>query len=200
MEKTSKYDSEATQARILKAAQALFAQKGFRATTTRMIAERAHSNVSLIARYFGGKEGLLEHILEMHISSNLKRKIDYPPQDTLDEELRAYGRSTLAQAHNKVNTEFLQILIHESPRNPRLRKIFDRYVSDSKDHRLLERIQRIDQMGGIKPGTSLEELTSTAFVFFLGLVFLTRVLRHPPAELEREIEAFVKAFHFRYGK
>ncbi len=44
--------------RLLDAAQALFSERGFDATTTRQIAERADVDAALIARYFGNKAKL----------------------------------------------------------------------------------------------------------------------------------------------
>lgn len=54
---------EESQMRILGAARALFAQRGFSATTTRAIAQAAGCNLSMINYYFSSKEGLLEAIL-----------------------------------------------------------------------------------------------------------------------------------------
>jgi TetR/AcrR family transcriptional regulator len=51
-------DPERTKARILEAAMAEFAAKGFAATRVSDIAERAGVNKQLISYYFGGKEGL----------------------------------------------------------------------------------------------------------------------------------------------
>jgi AcrR family transcriptional regulator len=44
--------------RLLTAAQSLFNERGFDATTTRQIAERADVDAALIARYFGNKANL----------------------------------------------------------------------------------------------------------------------------------------------
>ena len=51
-------DAEASKRALLGAAQALFGQKGFEATTIREIGERAGVDGSLIARYFGSKADL----------------------------------------------------------------------------------------------------------------------------------------------
>jgi AcrR family transcriptional regulator len=49
---------EAAREALVKAALALFAERGFAATSTRQIAARAGVNISLISYHFGGKEGL----------------------------------------------------------------------------------------------------------------------------------------------
>jgi AcrR family transcriptional regulator len=52
--------SAETRTRILAAAQEVFAEHGYAAASTREVARRAGSNITLIARYFGSKKGLFE--------------------------------------------------------------------------------------------------------------------------------------------
>ena len=54
-----KRNRSATEAALLAAATALFAECGYEASTTRAIAERVGCSEGLIQNYFGGKEGLL---------------------------------------------------------------------------------------------------------------------------------------------
>src|SRR3954471_24536430 len=51
-------DAVATRRALLQAAGALFHERGYERTTVREIGERAGVDAALIARYFGGKEGL----------------------------------------------------------------------------------------------------------------------------------------------
>lgn len=53
-----RHDAQATRAALLEAAGALFDERGYDAATVRDIGERAGVDPALIARYFGGKEGL----------------------------------------------------------------------------------------------------------------------------------------------
>lgn len=57
-------DAEATRAGLLRAARRRFAVLGYDRTTTRDIAADAGVNVSLIARYFGSKDGLFAAVVE----------------------------------------------------------------------------------------------------------------------------------------
>lgn len=58
-----KRNRKATELSLLRAAAALFSRKGFENTRTLEIAKVAGVNEALIARYFGGKEGLLLAVL-----------------------------------------------------------------------------------------------------------------------------------------
>ena len=53
-----RHDAQASREALLDAATALFEARGYQATTVRDIGERAAVDPALIARYFGGKEGL----------------------------------------------------------------------------------------------------------------------------------------------
>jgi AcrR family transcriptional regulator len=57
-------DAQASRTALLDAAGALFDERGYQAATVRDIGERAGVDPSLIARYFGGKEGLYLAVLE----------------------------------------------------------------------------------------------------------------------------------------
>jgi AcrR family transcriptional regulator len=61
-------DATATRAAILQAAKAQFARGGYEGTPLREIAREAGVDVALIARYFGGKEGLFTEALRASFS------------------------------------------------------------------------------------------------------------------------------------
>lgn len=53
-----------TRARILDAAEALFAERGFEGTTVRDITEAAHANIAAVNYHFGSKEELLRAVTD----------------------------------------------------------------------------------------------------------------------------------------
>lgn len=59
-----RYNAQASREALLEAADALFDERGYDATTVRDIGERAGVDAALIARYFGSKEGLYLATLE----------------------------------------------------------------------------------------------------------------------------------------
>lgn len=112
-----RYDAQASRDALLAAADALFDERGYDATTIRDIGERAGVDAALIARYFGGKEGLylatLEHdrrtplpadpmrILERMLSRSERRGIGPVPHamvsPTLSAEMRAQVRQIVSR-------------------------------------------------------------------------------------------------------
>jgi AcrR family transcriptional regulator len=59
-----RHDARASRDALLDAADALFHERGYEAATVREIGERAGVDPALIARYFGGKQGLYLATLE----------------------------------------------------------------------------------------------------------------------------------------
>lgn len=64
-------DSDRTRLAILRAAQQVFAEKGFAEAGVRFITARAGVNQSLVSRYFGGKLKLFEAALEDALDARL---------------------------------------------------------------------------------------------------------------------------------
>ncbi|MCP8900080.1 CerR family C-terminal domain-containing protein [Gilvimarinus xylanilyticus] len=69
-------ERETTEAKLLEAGIALFGELGFKATTTRMIADKAGANIGSIAYYFGNKQGLYLAIVGQ-ISRRILEKLSY---------------------------------------------------------------------------------------------------------------------------
>jgi AcrR family transcriptional regulator len=78
-----------TRARILAAAAEVFGAKGFKAATTRQIAEAAGVNPAAINYHFNGKQGLYTEVLETLLSEGFSR---YPADMGLDAQAPAARR------------------------------------------------------------------------------------------------------------
>ena len=84
--------SDSVRARLLKAALDCFLDDEYHKVTTRLIAERADANISMIRYYFGNKEGLYEEMIRGTLSPLLD-VLDGPMLATVDgfaEFLRLY--------------------------------------------------------------------------------------------------------------
>lgn len=67
-----------TRTALLHAALACFAETGFDGTSIRMIADRAQRPLSLLAHYFGNKEGLYVEVFKLIFEHTLFRSDRYP--------------------------------------------------------------------------------------------------------------------------
>ena len=75
-------DGEQSRERLLRVGLALFAQKGFDKTSTREIAEAAHTNIAAISYYFGDKAGLY-------------RAVFFDSQGSPSDDIARYARADL---------------------------------------------------------------------------------------------------------
>jgi len=71
------------QLQIIETAEKLFADKGYKGTSVRDIAEEAGINVAMISYYFGSKEQLMEAIFEVRIGTVQMRIEDLLKDDSL---------------------------------------------------------------------------------------------------------------------
>jgi AcrR family transcriptional regulator len=71
------------QLQIIETAEKLFAEKGFKGTSVRDIAEEADINVAMISYYFGSKVKLMEAIFEVRIGSVQMRLENLLKDDSL---------------------------------------------------------------------------------------------------------------------
>ncbi|MGW7522550.1 TetR/AcrR family transcriptional regulator [Streptomyces sp. NPDC054783] len=78
-------DARGTRTRILHAAGAVFAERGYEAATVREIAGRAGVNQALIFRYFGSKKALLTEVMAQGSKEQLLRT---PPDRLFETALR----------------------------------------------------------------------------------------------------------------
>ncbi|GLX52747.1 TetR family transcriptional regulator [Streptomyces hygroscopicus subsp. hygroscopicus] len=74
-------DARETRARILRAAGAVFAERGYDAATVRYVAARAGVNQALIFRYFGSKKALLTEVM----AQDGKEQVSTTPPERLFE-------------------------------------------------------------------------------------------------------------------
>lgn len=76
IEETFDKRGEATRQALIDAGLELFGEYGFKATSTRMLAEHANANISSIPYYFRNKEGLYTAVIE-YIAEQIQRKLGH---------------------------------------------------------------------------------------------------------------------------
>lgn len=77
------HNSEASRQALLEAGRTLFDEVGYERATTREVGERAGVDPALIARYFGGKEGLFLAALAEGPSERKEGPEDFEPKQLL---------------------------------------------------------------------------------------------------------------------
>jgi AcrR family transcriptional regulator len=97
------------QERILNAALELFAEEGYRSTSTSKVAKRAGVSEGLIFRHFGNKEGLLEAIVKMGEEQAKVLFADIAMETDPKEVLRKYVELFVNISQDKASVDFWKL-------------------------------------------------------------------------------------------
>ncbi|MGA0588452.1 TetR/AcrR family transcriptional regulator [Dyella sp. KRB-257] len=105
-----------TKERILAAAEALFARRGFDGASLRQLTASAGVNLAAVNYHFGSKEKLIEQVLKRRLDAlNQHRlaelgKVVGQPGTTLEDVLAAYIRPALDLSHEDNGSLFMRVL------------------------------------------------------------------------------------------
>ena len=105
-----------TKERILAAAEALFAQRGFDGASLRQLTASAGVNLAAVNYHFGSKEKLVEQVFKRRLDALIQHrlaeldKIAGRPGTTLEDVLAAYIRPALELSHEGNGSLFMRVL------------------------------------------------------------------------------------------
>lgn len=133
-------DRKASEDKLIQSAEFIFSKHGYQGATTRMIAERANLNLTLINRYFDGKFGLLLKIIEL--KAHECHALEYPARDNLIDELDSYVEMQLRQFYEGISL-FKIVLVQYLTDAKFLKKFKDIAEIFQNNQHLNTRIQKL---------------------------------------------------------
>jgi TetR/AcrR family transcriptional regulator len=186
-----------TRERILRAALASFAERGFDGATTREIASRAGVTLGLLQYHFGGKSALWRAAVDRafaELRAGLEAVLDDPGPADARERLRRLIRGHVAFVARR--PEFVRLMHEEGKRGgPRMRWLVDRHVRPLYEA-LLPMIERAQREGvlpqGIEPFHFVYILAGSVGVIFHQAEECRRLAGVDPEE-EGAVEAHARA-------
>lgn len=121
--------NETTQQKLIKAAIKVFAEKGFRDATVRQICKQAGTaNINAINYYFGSKEQLYKHILELIFAEYDKQAPKDFPDKTPEEQLKIYISTFCKILYQEGDSDITAILVEEFTKSsPFLEEMVDTF-------------------------------------------------------------------------
>ena len=165
---TRRRDKAATKEALLKAAVEVFARLGYDGATTREVAAVAGVNEGLIQRYFGGKAGLLQAIVEGYCAQRRTACND------LETEISRFLTHELEQTWE--NRDFMRVLFSRAIVDPALAEALKRNITESRIPILVARLKDLQLHGRIAANVDLEILAETLAFFGFGLGFMRQVV------------------------
>lgn len=177
---------------LLKTAVEIFAKEGFEATSVHMLAEKSGVNVSLINRYFGGKEGLLNAITERAFSEVNKRSHSYDQQENFKKELLKYSKAEME--YYKIHEDIMKIFIQQSIVNKNFRKKLQRLLYENQvDEFLMKRIESLQKSKKIHKKIKSKDLQlGVAFQIFCQLIVSRFILDLPDEDTAQLLELYIE--------
>ena len=189
---TKTKDRAATEAKLIEAAEKIFAQVGYEGATTRMIAQEANINISLINRYFEGKYGLLLALVKKISEEFLKQELNYPQQSTATDELVLYGKFILNRYFESVSLIKVCIILFLS--DPKFLKKFRDVILDKRIHpEISNRLKALIPNKKFDYDRLIEEIDIHAIGTIIASLFIE-------GQSEQEIHKSFKDFIINYSK
>lgn len=190
---TKKRDSAASKERLLDAGTLVFSTHGFNGSTTKMIAHEANVNEALIARYFGGKEGLFISILHRFVDKKINEELSYPPQDNVESELIKYAETRFIESEED---ECLgKIIIGQALTDDKFRKRALQEIPMDVSPHLKARLQLLLNNNKIAKKHKVFDLCDDIETYLHGtLIFDIILLELPRDQVLKKVRSFVTRF------
>lgn len=169
MPRVSEAHLEARRRQILSAACSCFARKGFHKATVHDICDEAGLSPGAVYRYFGGKEEIIEAMVERDAARNARFAEEVMAGEDTFRMLERLADFHLGRLENSEGLAVEVELWAEATHNPRIRELLRR---DFYDHRrLLEGIiRRAQERGEIDGRLDPEAVARVMISFFEGLL------------------------------
>ena len=171
----------------------MFSLHGFDGCSVKQIADAAGVNVSLINRYFGGKEGLLVSVTKRLIEQKQQAALGYPPQPTLREEIYEYLKFRLRV--DIANDQLNRILVSKAAVDRRFRDRIMEMAPTGADQNMRNRLVRLQNQGRVPTDLNMDQVFTAISHFSFSANFLGHSImgRSRQATL-RDFEAFARVY------
>lgn len=185
-------DRAATEARILQAARRIFTQRGYDAAGLREIADAAQANLSLISRYFGGKEGLLAALMDEFVAARREGGLAYPPQTTLEDEIYNYLHAKLRD--DLKDEDIIRLVISRTSIDEKFRERGAAHMDGKADANFRERVTNLQNDGKVTGDVDIDLLFSSVMHVSFSVNFFGAIIgKRPAAEVDTLFKGFAKA-------
>jgi len=168
---SGKRDKAKRQLSLIDAANAVFAERGYDAATTRAVAERAGCSEGLIHRYFGGKRGLLLAVMESKATAVLDGfSSALPDRDDVREDIEQALLWPLGVLWQ--HRDFLRVAVARATIDAELGHSVAGRIHNQRVSLVLQKLQRHREAGRIGSDIDLEAIAQAiaGFGFMLGFM------------------------------
>lgn len=191
-----KRDRAETERKLMEAAVKVFSEHGYDAATTKLVAQTAGINEALINRYFNGKNGLLLAIIQEHVKEEHSQQLEYPPCDTLEEELTQYCRRQVSKTRIEKKGHMMRIVLSRVAVDSELRALLIKELPIRRgDPRLIERLQRLQKLGRVPKDANIDMVAhSVSGHIFANMIFGHLIFGIDYKEVMQQLQHFIDVY------
>jgi AcrR family transcriptional regulator len=187
-------DKEQRRGALLEAANAVFAERGFDAATTREIAERAGCAEGLIHRYFAGKRGLLLAIIDQKSAIVAQEFAAHlPAAASVQEEIEEILLHELDAKWEK--RDFMRVCVSQSAIDPEIGAAIRERIQSRQVLVIADRLQVHKYAGRIRADVDVGAIAESISGIGFSSGFMQRVAfgrpREESAHVLREVAAAI---------
>jgi len=195
---TNSSSNKGVQDRLLDAAEELFCEHGFEATSIRELAAAAGCNIASVNYYFGGKENLYIEMFRRHMTSLLDEQVENiknvfnSERPTLEQLLRILVKSTLRSLDSDSSKRPLLKMMVREILDPHLTTAI---IVDEQIHKFLIELRNaiIELCPEVKSETGLLCVYSIDGIILHALLFSEYYVEHyPNLKVDELIEHIVR--------
>jgi AcrR family transcriptional regulator len=180
---------------ILDVALEMFAEKGFKATTTRAIAEKADVNEVTLFRHFGSKEKLFFSIVDREATVRMGIiQMDFEPSEDMVEDLSVIGNFIIKGMLERAS--FFKLMVMEVDRYPEIWEHIGT-VPLSAISKLTQYFDSAKKKGLVRKDVDSEIMAVSFFSFLFRILVSSAFLgqdRFMKANREDSIRGFAELF------
>ncbi|MEL6687807.1 MAG: TetR family transcriptional regulator [Pseudomonadota bacterium] len=173
-------DRAATERRLKDAAVLIWSKKGFDGASVKTVSEAAGVNVSLINRYFGGKDGLLLTLVKDTIERKQEGRLPYPAQDSLRAEVLHYLR--FRYEADRADEGLIRVIISKIIVDQSFREAALESLTYAADQNFMGRLKALQTSGKIRETADLEMLFRQVGFISFSAIFTEGIILEKSAE------------------
>ena len=176
-----------------------WSRHGFDGSSVKDIAEAAEANVSLVNRYFGGKEGLLLTILNEMIFDKQEGILDYSPQETLQAEVFEYLRHRYRA--DMENEAFIRVVISRIVLDRTFRDQALKSLTYAADENFRQRLSTLKSNGKIREDADLTMIfRQIGLISFSASLTEGIILEKSKSETEKVLQEAASMIGMHFGR
>ena len=154
-----------------------------------MISEKSGCNLTLISRYFGGKENLFKAVVDDEFKGLSLVDVDLPETKSLSEELKLFFSFTVDIINRK--KDFFRMMTRMAVDESLYGKMINQ-IQQAVENLLQQRLKRLIENKYFETDIELDKISHMIMIYMNGLIFRTFIINDiSRKDIAEEVEDYL---------